>query len=213
MQILNLKGMNRGTNQHHAAALAPGQSRRRAWLVMVVRWVVLGLLLTPPGVRAADSAATLEYKVKGGYLINFARFIEWPATCLPAPDSPFIIGVLDGGEALPVVKTLLEGKKVDSHPVQVKGVTADQIGKDIHILLVTRAAGKSPEEIRAALGNAATLLVGETEQFAERGGTVGFTREEESIRLSLNLERATEAGLKVSAKLANVARQVKTKKK
>ena len=205
--------MNRPTIQHQPAALAPGRSRRRAWLVMAARWVLLGLLLAPLGVRAADSAAVLEYKVKAGYLFNFARFIEWPATCLPAPDSPFVIGVLDGGEALPVVKTLLEGKKVDSHPVQVRTVTADQIGRDIHILLVTRAAGKSPEEIRAALGNAATLLVGETEQFAERGGTVGFTREEESIRLSLNLERATEAGLKVSSKLASVAKQVKTKKK
>ena len=205
--------MNRDTNQHHAVALAPGQSRRRVWLAVVSGWVALGLfLLLPLGARAADATAALEYKVKSGYLLNFARYIEWPTTCLPAPDSPFIIGVLDGGEALPVVKTLLEGKKVDSHPVQVKAVTADQIGKDIHVLLVTRAAGKTPEEIRSALGNAATLLVGETEQFAERGGTVGFTREEESIRLSLNLERATEAGLKVSAKLASVARQVKTKK-
>jgi YfiR/HmsC-like len=205
--------MNEDTNQHQAAALPPGWLRRRDWLGVVARCVVLGLLLAPDGARAADSATALEYKVKSGYLLNFARYIEWPAACLPAPDSPFVIGVLDGGEALPVVKTLLEGKKVDSHPVQVKAVTADQIGKDIHILLVTRAAGKSPEEIRAALGDAATLLVGETEQFAERGGTVGFTREEESIRLSLNLERATEAGLKVSAKLASVAKQVKTKKK
>lgn len=205
--------MSRDTNHHHAAALAPGQSPCCVWLAMVACWVILGLLLAPVCARAADSAAALEYKVKGGYLFNFARYIEWPTASLPAPDSPFIIGVLDGGEALPVVKALLEGKKVDSHPVEVKAVTADQIGQDIHILLVTRDAGKTPEEIRAALGNAATLLVGETEQFAERGGTVGFTREEESIRLSLNLERATEAGLKVSSKLSSVARQVKTKKR
>ena len=209
--------MNRDSMQlnPNSATLNPNSaiemgSARRAWLGAVVS--ALALLVVPLVAGAADSAAVLEYKVKGGYLFNFAKFIEWPATCLPAPDSPFVIGVLDDGEALPVVQALLEGKKVNGHPVQVRAVTADQIGKDVHILLVTRAAGKSPEEIKLALGGAATLLVGETEQFAERGGMVGFTREEESIRLSLNLERATEAGLKVSSKLSNVARLVKTKR-
>ena len=170
------------------------------------------LLWAPGGGRAADSPAALEYKVKAGYLFNFARFVEWPATALPAPDCPFVIGVLDAGEALPVLQSVLEGKKVDGHPVQVKAVAADSLGKGTHILFVTRAAGKTPDELRTALGGAATLLVGETEQFAERGGAMGFSREEETIRLSLNLERAMEAGLKVSAKLASVAKLVKSKR-
>jgi hypothetical protein len=78
---------------------------------------------------------------------------------------------------------------------------------------VTRAAGKTPEEIREVLAAAPTLVVGESDQFAERGGAFGFVREDESIRLVLCLEHAAEAGLKVSAKLANVARPVKSKRK
>lgn len=158
------------------------------------------------------STAALEYKVKAGYLFNFARFIEWPAGALPAPESPFVIGVLDGGDAVPIVQSLLVGRKLDGHPVQLKAVTADELGKGIHILFITRTAGKTPEEIAAALGKSATLVVGETDFFAERGGMVGFTRQEESIRLSLNLERATEVGLRVSSKLSSVAKIVTTKK-
>ena len=111
-------------------------------------------------------------------------------------------------EALPVVQALLIGKKVGAHPVQVRGVEVGQLRKDAHILFVTRGGGKSPEELKSDLGGAATLLVGETEQFAEQGGMVGFTREDESIRLNLNLERATEVGLKISSKLCSVAKVV-----
>ena len=160
---------------------------------------------------AAADSVTLEYKIKVGYLFKFASFIDWPANSQPSADSPFVIGVIDGGEALPVAKSLLEGTFVDGHPVQVRGLTIDQVGKEISILFVTRAAGKTPEELRTVLGGAATLLVGETDQFAERGGMIGFTREEDKIRLSLNLERATEVGLKVSSKLSNVAKLVKSK--
>lgn len=202
--------MERVLLKNDGMELEPGRSPFIAWLHPLLG--ALALLMVSMCARAADPAAMIEYKVKTGYLFNFAKFIEWPATCLPAPDSPFVIGVLDDGEVVPVLQSLLEGKKVDSHPVQVKVATIDQIGKGFHILFVSRAAGKSPEEVKAALGNAATLLVGETEQFAERGGTLGFTLEEQSIRLSLNLERATESGLKVSSKLSSVAKLVKTRK-
>jgi hypothetical protein len=37
---------------------------------------------------------------------------------------------------------------------------------------------------------------------------IGFVHEEESIRFTLNLQRAAEAGLQVSAKLASVAKVV-----
>ena len=66
--------------------------------------------------------------------------------------------------------------------------------------------------MRAALGSAATLLVGETDQFAEHGGMIGFVREEDAFRLRLNLESATNTNLKISAKLASVATLVKTQR-
>ena len=182
---------------------------RSWWWILVM---ALAAMIVPVRAVAEDSTAAIEYKVKAGYLFNFAKFIEWPDSALPAADSLFVIGVLDGGEAFPVLQSLLEGKQVNGRTVKVKAVSAAAVGKDIHILLVTRASGKSPVEVQAALGGAATLLVGETEQFAERGGMVGFVREDEAIRLTLNLERAAEAGLKVSAKLSTVARVVKSKR-
>jgi hypothetical protein len=92
----------------------------------------------------------------------------------------------------------------------VKSVRTNPAEKDFQILFVTRAAAKSPQDLRLSLAGTAVLLVGETDQFAERGGMVGFVREQEAIHLTLNLERTTAAGLKVSARLSSVARLVKS---
>lgn len=185
----------------------------RVWRSAAVLPALLALAgWLPPRAAAAGEEMALEYKVKTGYLFNFANFVEWPAAALPGPGSPFVIGVLDGGEALPVLQALLAGKTVNGHPVQVRALSAERIGRGLHIVFVTRSAGVSPAEIEAALGGAATLLVGETERFAERGGMVGFVREGDNIRFQLNLERVAQAGLKASAKLASVARLVTTRR-
>ena len=167
-----------------------------------------------PNLRAAaaEPGTELEYKVKAGYLFNFARFITWPAKAFASTNSPFVIGVLDAGEASPVLRSLLDGKKVNGRPVEVRSVFAEAIGTNLHLLLITRAAGRTPDELRKFTGSAPILMVGETDQFAERGGMIGFVREDEAIRFTLNLERATEAGLKVSAKLSTVGKVVKTKR-
>jgi len=167
-------------------------------------------LVTPLHLRAASAATEAEYKVKGGYLSNFGNFVDWPASAFSSRSSPFIIAVMDGNDAPAVLEQVFAGKSIAGHPVQVRTVSSTP--RDAHILLVTRTAGRSPEDVRGGLGGAPTLLVGETEQFAERGGIIGFVRDGENIRITLCLEHAAAAGLKVSARLATVAKAVKSKR-
>jgi hypothetical protein len=174
-------------------------------------WLLLAAALPaghPAAPRADAPAHSLEYKVKAGYLFNFAKFIDWPDGPGPDGTGPIRIGLLDRGEAIGLVQPLLEGKQIHGRPVQVRPVDGGVPGRGLHILLVTRAANVDPETLAARLRGSPTLLVGETEDFARRGGMIGFVREQEAIRFTLNLQRATEAGLQVSAKLASVAQVV-----
>jgi hypothetical protein len=159
-------------------------------------------------VRASDAAAAAEYRIKGGYLFNLTQFIEWPVAPLSRNGRPFVIAVIDRGEATPVLENLFAGKDISGRPIEVRSASMREFPKDANILLVTRAAGVTPEEARDALGSAPTLLVGETEKFAERGGAIAFGQERGSVRLTLCHEHARANGLKVSARLATVARSV-----
>jgi hypothetical protein len=207
-----------GSTRGHAGA---GLARSAAVITLssfrtFVRTCVAGfaaLAGLAPIASSSTDAATLEYKVKAGYLFNFARFIQWPEAAFVAPDSPFVIGVLDAQEAVAVVESVLDARLIDGRPIAVRAVTPEQIASGVHILLVTRAARKTAEEVTALVGARPTLLVGETDFFAERGGMLGFTHDGEAIRISLNIERALEVGLKVSSKLASVAQVVRSSRR
>src|SRR3989442_14429534 len=44
--------------------------------------------------QAADSSDSAEYLIKAGFIYNFAKFVEWPASAFAQPDSPIVIGIL-----------------------------------------------------------------------------------------------------------------------
>lgn len=200
-------------SQRHSPRHGPpgsGLWRRRSWLRAVAGGCALPVLGLTLDLLAEDPPTEIEYKIKAGYLLNFTRFMVWPDSAFEAATSPFIIAVADQGEALPTIQRVLQGQAVGGHPVRVAPANAADLAPDAHILLLTRASGLKPEVARKVLGVRPTLLVGETEQFAERGGTIAFVRERERIRLNICLEHAARSGLQVSSKLSSVARAVKS---
>ena len=58
-----------------------------------------------------------------------------------------------------------------------------------------------------AVGHA-ILTVGESEGFAQEGGMIGFSLEENKIRFEINLEAVERANLRVSARLLALAKTV-----
>ena len=59
------------------------------------------------------------------------------------------------------------------------------------------------------LKGSSTLTVGETEGFAEQGGIINLTVEENKVHFEVNPLAAERAGLKISSKLLNIAKIVK----
>ena len=167
------------------------------------------IISVPQPLPAADAALTLEYRIKAGYLYNLAKFVEWPNPPSSPERSPIRIGVVGGAEILPILQQVLQGKLLEERPIELTPVAKPAADTGCHILFIHHSFGQSPVQIWQALSNAPVLLVGESEQFAEQGGMIGFVRESNSFRIHLNLETASRAHLKVSAKLSSVARMVK----
>src|SRR5438445_13746410 len=55
-------------------------------------FLTAGLLAAAPAPARADAAK--EYQVKAACLLNFAQFIEWPATSFSDSGTPITVGVL-----------------------------------------------------------------------------------------------------------------------
>lgn len=150
------------------------------------------------------TATKLEYQVKAGFLFNFAKFVEWP-TNAPGAKDVLRVGILDDGGVYSILAGELAGKRIGSKPIEVVRCKRGYDLKQCAIIFMTRAKMDRWPEVKQAVAGTPVLLVGESDQFAARGGCINFVRKGEHIRFEVNLAVAERAGLKISSKLASVA--------
>ena len=81
---------------------------------------IAGPLLVGNGACASEPAK--EYKIKAAYLFNCLKFIEWPTNAFSSELSPITVGVMDRGDALPVLQKALEGRTAGNHPIRVQAL-------------------------------------------------------------------------------------------
>ena len=161
----------------------------------------LGCLLFSQLLYADDSS--VEYKIKAGYLYNFTKFITWSADnaetfnlCILG-DDPF-------GELI----NPIEQRSVIGRPIKLfRFNSLSKLDKEqhCHILFVS----SSINDALSATDFDNTLLVGESSEFINQGGMIGFVNKQGKIKLQVNLKTIKQSGLKVSAKLLEVADVVK----
>jgi hypothetical protein len=175
-------------------------------------WIATLLMLTAPAGRAEPIDVTIEYRLKAAYLYNFTKFIEWPPPAFEGPASPFVVGVVDpDGSAATIISETLRGKTTATgRAIEVRRLTALAAGAGgCHQLFITKASGLDPLVVRSTLGAAHVLVVGETDDFAEQGGAIGLVVAGDAVRCEVNLAGAERAGVKLSGRLASVARLVR----
>ena len=165
-----------------------------------VLWI-LGCLVFTQLLFADDSS--VEYKIKAGYLYNFTKFITWPADNA-ASFNLCIMGNDPFGELIDPI----EQRSVIGRPIKLfrlNSLDSTEKHPHCHILFV----GSSNEDPSAFQDVNDTLLTGENEGFITQGGMIGFVNKEGKIKLQINLKTIQQSGLKVSAKLLEVADVVK----
>jgi hypothetical protein len=159
----------------------------------------------------AEEAAPSEYEVKALWLLNCARFVDWPEQAFADAQSPFVIGVLGKDPFGKHLKKTLEGRTVKGRSFVVKRVSTDQELKACQILFISTSERKRTRNLLAKLKGAPVLTVGEMDDFLDQGGMIQFVRKDDTIRFAVNLEFAKPAQLYMSAHLLRVATSVRGK--
>jgi hypothetical protein len=197
----------------HAREAAPPRTWRR---VFVAAWICVLSLLASDAVRAGDSSsqdkAAKEYELKAALIYKFANYVTWPKDSFQDEKAPLVVGVLGKDPFDGKLDEVLKDKKVDTHPIVVKHLAKLDDTLKIHILFVAATENGSLDRIIEIHKGSPTLIVGDSLEFAERGGCIGlFINEEKKLRLAINSKVAKAATFKISSDLMKVAQLVSDK--
>ena len=154
----------------------------------------------------ASKAEEVEYKVKAAFLLNFAKFVTWPATSKPADAFVLcIVGVDPFGTAL----SGIESKEIGGKKVQLRypAANADDLGQ-CQMAFISQSEQKNVPRIVGLLNASPVVLVSDLEGFVESGGTVEFKDQGDPLFFLINNSKAKKQGLSVSSSLLNLAVEV-----
>jgi hypothetical protein len=176
--------------------------------------LVLGMSLnwTSWADAQAQEPDSSEYLIKAGFIFNFAKFVEWPAAAFAQQESPIVIAVLGAEPFGNIIDRIVEDKKIGTRGFVVKRLKWSKELKDlkdlkdVKILFVSSSEKAHIDEIVQIVKGLPILTVGETPGFAERGGMIRFTLEDNRVRFEINVEAAREADLNISSRLLTLAK-------
>ena len=175
---------------------SPGLSEAKRLPGLVL--LVLAFVLAAMPARAQTPSPT---DIKAAFLFNFTRFVTWPAGAHDGPAEPFVIGLIGSDPFDGQLGSILAGRTVGNRKIEVRKVATPADARACKIVYVAGDRGPA----LAALGDHPVLTVGDGEDFCRAGGTVGFLLAEDRIKLCVNVDSASRAGIRISAQLLKIS--------
>jgi uncharacterized protein DUF4154 len=186
------------------ARLLPGFSR-----APLVFCLVLATHAIVPQVADAQADSAGEYEVKAAVLYNLMRFVEWPPSAYPDPQTPTVLCVLGRDPFGDALSSIVPKQASSGRPVVIRHPRDGKQAAGCHVLYIGSSERKLIVQILSDLKGSSVLTVGEMSKFAAHGGMIEFGLEDKQVRFDINLDAATRAGVTISSRLLVLARIVK----
>ncbi len=156
-----------------------------------------------------ESVISREYPIKAAFLYNFGNYVTWPEEAFSGPQAPFVVGIFGGNPFGDSLDRIAAAKRIGGRRIVFEELSADSSPDRCQILFITRKASRANvAAVLAKVRNKPVLIVGESPDFARRGGCVNFIVEGNKTRFEINPAEAKRRQLAVSAKLLSLARLV-----
>ncbi len=166
--------------------------------MLLLQMTAIFLLALP-----SAAAQSTEAKLKAAYLFNFAKFVDWPDGAFRTGDTPLKLCVLGDHPVNEPLKKV-QGQSVRGHSLQYDRLSSDgreASSKQCHIIFM--GAGSERGLFDRPLPGVLTVS-------EDSGpGIIDFRLDEDKVRFAVDLKRAREAGLQISARLLEIALNVK----
>ena len=158
------------------------------------------------GAGSAHSQDTSSVRLS--FVLNFARYVEWPETTLKA-GMPIQICLAPGDAGMTAQLGELAKQVVQNRQVRVKQLSRPTELNECQILYIPTDLPSPASNWLSAATKVGALTVSDLPDFADMGGMIGLVPVNGRYRFDINLGTARQADLRISAYLFKLARAVK----
>lgn len=183
------------------SSLAAGVGDLRRWCASLL---VAASSATASGI---DVDVANVASVKAAFVLNFIKYTEWPVASSPGASTLRICSPsarpLEGHLALLHGKPLRGGRTIE---VRVRVDRRDW--PNCQVLYLNAEDADVVDVATRTLGELPVLLVGDSAEFALRGGTIAIRTVGSRMHFDVNLATAQRAGLRLSSHMLRLAGRV-----
>jgi hypothetical protein len=170
-----------------------------------------------PVLHADNSAPLYEQKIKAGLVYNLIKYTEWPNTISPSDsdtknaknsNAAILKVCLFGEDPFDGYLSPLEGRTAQKATITITHVTQVQQTLDCSAVIIHRDQEQQLQSLLQFLNGKNVLTISDIVQFAERGGMVELTQQDEKIALRINKGTLDNAKLGVDGRMLKLAKIV-----
>jgi hypothetical protein len=184
-----------------------GSHSRRPSLARVTYLVITlaTLLLVSPMLGWAEDEGV---EIKATFIVQIAKFVEWPAGSFESESTPIRVGVLGTSSLYNELRDQLRGAQANGRGFELRYMDDVERAGEVHILVVTNEGRVSLRQTARALRGMPVLSIGPTFEFAESGGILGVEIYQGKVAFEVNNRAARKAELRISSRVLKLASNV-----
>lgn len=148
----------------------------------------------------------LESQVKAAYLYNFTKFVYWNRPESDNKKDTITIALLEADSICDLLEVFSK-KGGSDHSIVIRRISGKRLDiQNCHLLFIGQAGLAKWPAIEKLLEGTDTLTVSDIPGFARQGGMIGLFLSKNQIGIEINMDKVQKAGLKISAKLLEIAK-------
>jgi hypothetical protein len=172
----------------------------RFTLVLTLLAVIASGPVGPTHAQKAD-----EYQVKAAFILNFARFVEWPGDSLSDGDT-LVIGIIGEDPFGNSIDQVVSRATANGRRLVVRRLKWGDNLRACHVLFISSSEHRRTGQILSSLRGASVLTISEMGDFSRNGGMIRLFIHDNKVFFEINAAAAGQARLKVSSKLLALSR-------
>jgi hypothetical protein len=145
--------------------------------------------------------------VMAAFVHRFTQFVDWPEAAF-GDGQQMDLCVAGSEQFVQILQRLVNDTDIGGRSLVVRAVSDPAVTSGCHVLFVSSIADRLPSYLSAASGRP-ILTVSDSPTFLDDGGMIELRIIDRRIRFAVDLQAASEVGLRFSSQLLDLAIEVR----